>query len=121
MQTYSRYEQAVTDKDYDIMAGIFAEDAYLENRLGKSTGRDVARQRFFERFEEAPATKIVSCNHLIDVDGDTAKSSVDYLVLEVDPQSPSGLTLKQMGRYYDDWRKEGATWLICSRRGSEPS
>jgi hypothetical protein len=121
IETYSRFEQAVTDKDYDVMAGIFAEDAYLENRLGKSTGKAAARERFVDRFDKTPTTKIVAYNHLVKVNGDEARSSVDYIVIEVDPQSPSGLTLKQIGRYHDDWRREGREWVIYNRVVTEPS
>jgi hypothetical protein len=102
-----------------MMASIFAVDAKMENRLGKETGREAIEKKFRSRFDHAPATKIFSCNHLIDIRGDRARSTVDYLVLEVDDDSASGLAVRQMGRYFDDWRREDDTWLIQNRRATE--
>jgi ketosteroid isomerase-like protein len=121
LNAYSRYEQAVPDQDYDTMASIFTEDAEIVNRLGAGKGRADIRNRFESRFVDAPITKIFAGNPIVEVDGDSARSSVDYLVLEVDPGSPRGIQVAQMGRYYDKWRKEDGSWLIYDRRASEPS
>jgi hypothetical protein len=121
VKAYSRYEQAVPERRYDVMASIFAEDAHIENRLGTADGRATIEKRFEARFADAPITKIYAGNHLVEVQGGEARSSADYIVYEMDPASPVGFILKQMGRYHDSWRRENGTWLIYNRLATEPS
>jgi ketosteroid isomerase-like protein len=119
LQQYGRFEQAVSDKDFATMASVFTDDVRLENRLGTGKAGESTEQRFESRFADFAPTKIVYCNPLIEVDGDEAHSKVDSLVLEVDLDSQTGLLVTQMGRYYDDWRREDGVWLIYNRKHIE--
>jgi hypothetical protein len=115
LNTYSRYGQAVTDRRYDDWVATFTEDAEVTNRFGHSKGREALRAAIAKRFDDAPTTKIVWCNPVIEIDGSEAHATTDYLVFEVDPSSPTGLRFAQMGRYTDVLRKQGDRWLIHLR------
>jgi ketosteroid isomerase-like protein len=111
-RTIAEYSQRCDDGHFDRWAELFTEDARLEFGEQTTEGR-AAIKAYMERVQ-APAArgKHITGNTLIDVDGDTAAATTDYLFVR---PSAGGLELIATGRYYDRLVRDGSRWQFSQR------
>ena len=123
--TMARYTLAGDRLKEDAFVAVFTEDAVLESQFTapedtfRYVGRDEIRQwitRWKERPEGAEATHAASfvrhhlSTSLIELSPDGAATARTYWTAYTDIGPDHG------GIYLDEFRKEGAAWLIAHRR-----
>jgi nitroreductase len=103
----SRYGRAVDDRDFDALAALLADDVRFE--MGDVTE---SRRELLDYMQENlwPAGRHIVVNPAVTVDGDTAHADSDWIWL--DP----GFAIAGVGRYSDDFRREGGRWIFTVRR-----
>jgi len=92
------------------VAAPFAEDAVWTTDYGEAKGRDAIEQIFRSVVPvkgEGPQRKHYITNIIIKVDGDSANSVSDYLVVR---ESGKDLIPVMGGTYKDEWVRQDGTW-----------
>jgi hypothetical protein len=112
----ARYADAVSRRDFDALAAVFAPDAVWD-----VTGGTKLR---YEGAELVPGIRrIVEMSNflaqvhspaIIEIDGDNASSRVT--AFEVGEMQAYGLRFEQFGIYEDSLRKVDGRWLFTERR-----
>lgn len=126
LERYMRYND---DGAADRIAELFDDDAVFQVVGQLVVGREAIRD-FFRRGRDAdppawtepgqlltqPASLHLSANPVIDVDGDTATSELDFHVVRRDENGRAKSTL--VGRYRDRLRRrDDGSWVITARVG----
>ena len=105
----SRYCHAIDDRDFDALKGLLTEDIRFE--IGPDDvveGRTTLLASIQENLW--PPGRHLTVNHSVRVDGDTAHADSDWVWL-----NPK-LVPERIGRYSDDFRREGGQWRFAVRR-----
>jgi uncharacterized protein (TIGR02246 family) len=92
------------------VARLFAEDGVWTTDYGEAKGRDAIEQllrSIVPAKGEGPQRKHYITNTIIKVNGDSAESTSDYLVVR---ESGADLIPVMGGTYKDQWVRQGATW-----------
>jgi hypothetical protein len=118
LNTYSRYAQAMADRRFDVYAEQFTGDGCLVTKSGTFRGREEIQKFNAHKYEGDTTTRVMWCNPVIEIDGDVAHASTDYIVIGASPDGSSGLFIMGMGRYDDLLKKEAGQWLIHERHAS---
>jgi uncharacterized protein (TIGR02246 family) len=107
------YCQALDACRFAEVASLFAEDGIWTTDYGEAQGRAKIEQMLSSivpRKGEGPQRKHYITNIIIKVDGDSAKSVSDYLIIREDGKN---LIPVMGGTYKDQWiRREGKWWFI---------
>jgi hypothetical protein len=107
------YCQALDACRFTEVASLFAEDGIWTTDYGEAQGRAKIEQMLSSivpRKGEGPQRKHYITNIIIKVDGDSAKSVSDYLIIREDGKN---LIPVMGGTYKDQWiRREGKWWFI---------
>jgi 3-phenylpropionate/cinnamic acid dioxygenase small subunit len=108
-----RYATAQDTRDWELLASCFTDDARLDYDTSGVFGRDdfVAHSR--AGLARMKATQHSVTNHVIEVDGDRARST-SYVIAQHVRQDDVTFTLG--GTYHDDFVRSGNGWRIASRR-----
>jgi uncharacterized protein (TIGR02246 family) len=111
-RTLGEYSQRCDDGRFDEWADLFTEDARLV-LMGKVTeGRDAIRKYMMTVQPAGSRGKHVTSNSLVDVDGESATATTDYLFVR---PGVEGLAIVAAGRYHDRLVRDGATWRFSER------
>jgi hypothetical protein len=123
-----RYMRHNDDLAADKVAELFDEDARFQIMGQVHAGRDAIRAFFTREGSNAPAWTApgelfkqpgsvhISSNPVIDVDGDTATSELDFLVVRRGDDGRARPVL--VGRYRDRLRRQqDGRWVIVTRTG----
>jgi uncharacterized protein (TIGR02246 family) len=92
------------------VASLFTEDAVWTTDYGEAKGRDAIERMFRSVVPvkgEGPQRKHYITNIIIRVDGDSASSVSDYLIVR---ESGKDLIPVMGGTYKDDWVRQDGTW-----------
>lgn len=111
-RTIAEYSQWCDDGHFDQWAELFTEDARLV--FGQQTTDGRAAIKAYMEGVQPPAArgKHITGNTLIDVDGNTAAATTDYLFVR---PSAGGLELIAAGRYHDQLVRYGGRWQFSQR------
>ncbi len=109
-EVMARYCHALDACRFDAVAALFAEDGEWTTDYGAARGRaaiEAMLEGIVPRKGEGPQRKHYITNIIIEVDGDTARSVSDYLIIR---ESESGLIPVMGGTYRDRFAKSGGAW-----------
>lgn len=111
-RTLGTYCQRCDDGDFDALVDLFTEDARLAFEQQVAEGHDAIRT-LMEKVQPAEARgKHITSNSLVDIDGDTATATTDYLFVR---PGAGGLSVVASGRYYDSLVRQGERWRFSER------
>jgi 3-phenylpropionate/cinnamic acid dioxygenase small subunit len=108
-----RYATAQDSRDWELLGSCFTDDARLDYDTSGVFGRDdfVAHSR--AGLARMKATQHCVTNHVVEVDGDRARST-SYVIAQHVRQDDVTFTLG--GTYHDEFVRSGTGWRIASRR-----
>ena len=112
IQVHNRYCWAVDDGDADALAAVFTEDCVwrCEPPVGVFRGRDGVQEMGRIIHGGTGATVLhVTTNHVVDVDGDTARLRC---YLTVPNWGASQVGVSAVGRYDVAFVRQSGAWLI---------
>jgi ketosteroid isomerase-like protein len=111
-RTLSEYSRRCDDGRFEELADLFTEDARLMVLDRVIEGRDAVRGYLETVQADGSRGLHVTTNSLIDVDGDGATASTDYLFVR---PGPEGMAILAAGRYLDELVRDGARWRFRVR------
>jgi uncharacterized protein (TIGR02246 family) len=111
-RTLSEYSQSCDDGRFDDLAQLFTEDARFVVSGTAAEGRDSIRALLVRMLPDGSRGQHITSNSLVDVDGDTASATTDYLFVRPTAEGPA---LVAAGRYYDRLTRDGPTWRFTER------
>src|ERR1700722_20929671 len=113
----AEFIQLRDDKHFAEWVDLFTEDATFEYGSHHLVGRSAIRENV-EALLRDDKGKHLCVNSIIDVSGDTASVSSDFLkVNPIDDGSGShGYGVGTMGRYEDHFVRQGGEWKIAKRK-----
>jgi 3-phenylpropionate/cinnamic acid dioxygenase small subunit len=117
MDLFARYSQYVADHRHDDWASLFGDDGQMIGTDGVRGTGAAEMKRFIETMHDGWVVKQISSNHLVEVDGDEAKSTSDYVVFRM---VDGAWAISSVGRYVDELRKDSSGWRFY-RRHAIPS
>ncbi|MCO5091662.1 nuclear transport factor 2 family protein [Bosea sp. (in: a-proteobacteria)] len=109
-EAMAAYCHALDAGRFADVAGLFAEDGLWTTDYGEARGRaaiEAMLRSVVPLKGEGPQRKHYITNIIIKVDGDSARSVSDYLVVR---ESGPDLIPVMGGTYKDEWTREGGTW-----------
>jgi hypothetical protein len=110
IRVFSTYCRSIDDGRLDDVAALFAENGTLTlEAFGvRATGPKAIRAKFDEITDPSIKGTHASFNHLIDIDGDEAEATADFMLIELG-RLPRILTV---GRYQSRFLRVGTDWKI---------
>ena len=112
-----RYSHTIDSRDYEGWLACFAEDGAFEASRGRWAGqaqlREFTKEYESRRDRDYPGLRHHVNNVLIDVQGNTARSS-SYL--QVGITDDQGARFAWCGRYEDTFVKVGGAWRFKERK-----
>jgi ketosteroid isomerase-like protein len=113
----AEFIQLRDDKRFAEWVDLFTEDATFEYGSHHLVGRSAIRENV-QALLRNDKGKHLCVNSVIDVSGDTASVSSDFV--KVDPiddgAGATGYGIGTMGRYEDHFVRQGGGWKIARRR-----
>ena len=111
--TVIAYATAIDTRDWPMFEALFTPDAVWEYRAGdeRHTGPGRIADRVRPTVEHLDATQHLLTNHVVAIDGDTAKHTCYYLAQHL----RAGKRFLAAGRYDDELRRVNGRWLIAAR------
>jgi len=111
-RTLSEYSQRCDDGRYDEWSQLFTEDARFVVSGTEARGRPAIRDLMTRMLPPGQGGKHITSNTLVDIDGDTATSTTDYLFVR---PTGAGPTIVAAGRYHDQLARDGVDWKFRLR------
>lgn len=111
-RTLSEYSQHYDDGRFDEWAELFTVDARLVLAGTVTEGRDAIRKHMMPIQTAGGPCMHVTTNSLVDVDGDAATATTDYLFVR---PTKGGLAIIAAGRYHDSLVRDGMRWRFRER------
>jgi 3-phenylpropionate/cinnamic acid dioxygenase small subunit len=115
-QVLARFIQLRDDKYFEEWIQLFTEDGVFEYGSNVLVGRTIIRENV-EALLHEDRGKHLCLNSVIDLEGDSARVSSDFV--KVNPGEDSGsksYEIVVMGRYHDQFVRKNGAWKIASRR-----
>ena len=113
LELFARYSQYVADHRYEDWASLFGDDGQMIGTDGVRGTGAAEMKRFIEAMHDGWILKQISSNHLIEIVGDRANSTSDYVVFRM---VDGAWTIYAIGRYIDELRKGSSGWRIYRRQ-----
>ncbi len=114
------FARAMDERDWDAFAEITSDDVTANLGQGELAGRDTIVAFIRSFLDHCGPTQHLLGNVIIDVDGDTAKSSAYVRDMHIGSGNKSDLTFFTLGRYFDDWQKIDNDWRMVRRVKENP-
>jgi uncharacterized protein (TIGR02246 family) len=111
-RTLSEYSQRCDDGRFDEWSDLFTDDARFVLMGEVTEGRDAIRDYMMTVQAEGRRGMHVTTNSLIDVDGDGATATTDYLFVR---PTAEGLGVIAAGRYIDQLVRDDGRWRFQVR------
>jgi uncharacterized protein (TIGR02246 family) len=111
-RTLGEYSQHCDDGRFDEWADLFTSDARLVLAGTVTEGRDAIKEYMTTVQAAGRRGMHVTTNSLVDVDGDTATATTDYLFVR---PTTEGLAIIAAGRYYDTLVRDRMRWRFQER------
>lgn len=118
---FNRYVRALNLSEWDLLDGLFADDADLDYSAtgGNRCSGVTIREWLSEAFSAFAAVQVIVTNILCDFadDGQSAQVYAAYQDVLVMPGTDGGTTTMFVGGWYDDtWQRTDVGWQIVQRR-----
>ncbi len=111
-RTLSEYSQRCDDGRFDEWADLFTEDARFILSGQVTEGRDSIRVLMTAMMPAERRGQHVTSNSLVDIDGDSATATTDYLFVRPTADGPS---IVAAGRYHDRLTRDERRWRFRER------
>jgi uncharacterized protein (TIGR02246 family) len=111
-RTLGEYSQHCDDGRFDEWADLFTADARFVLAGTVTEGRDAIKEYMMTVQAAGRRGMHVTTNSLVDVDGDTATATTDYLFVR---PTPDGLAIIAAGRYHDRLVRDETRWRFRER------
>jgi uncharacterized protein (TIGR02246 family) len=111
-RTLGEYSQHCDDGRFDEWAELFTADARLVVAGSVTQGRDAIKEYMMTVQAAGRRGMHVTTNSLVDIDGDTATTTTDYLFVR---PTTDGLAIIAAGRYHDHLVRDEARWRFRER------
>ena len=111
-RTLGAYCQHYDDGRFDEWADLFTDAAAFEFPGRRARGREAIRSLMETVHAAGPGGKHMTANTLVDVDGDSASATTDYLFVQ--PEG-GGLAIVAAGRYHDRLVRSDGRWRFAER------
>ncbi len=111
-RTLSEYSQRCDDGRFEEWADLFTDDARFVVSGQVTEGRESIRKLMVAMMPPERRGQHVTSNSLIDIDGDSATASTDYLFVRPAAEGP---TIVAAGRYHDQLSRQGGRWRFRER------
>jgi 3-phenylpropionate/cinnamic acid dioxygenase small subunit len=112
----ARFVQLRDDKRFDEWVQCFHDDGVFDYVSHHLVGRDAIRDNVAQLLA-ADRGKHLCVNSIIEVDGDAAEVSSDFVKLDPLPgTTPQRYEIAVTGRYEDRFERRDGEWRIASRR-----
>jgi uncharacterized protein (TIGR02246 family) len=111
-RTLSEYSQQCDDGRFAEWSELFTEDARFIVSGQVTQGRDSIRTLMTAMMPAERRGQHVTSNSLIDVDGDSATATTDYLFVR---RTADGPAIVATGRYHDRLGRDGGRWRFRER------
>jgi uncharacterized protein (TIGR02246 family) len=111
-RTIAEYSQLCDDARFGEWAELFTEDGRFVVDGQATVGRNAIRKQMIMMLPPASRGKHITSNTLVDVDGDSATSSTDYLFVRPTAEGP---TIVAAGRYNDLLVRDQVRWRFRER------
>jgi uncharacterized protein (TIGR02246 family) len=111
--TLSAYCQLLDDGHFESWSDLFTEDARLSFPGRDAEGRDAIRALMEQVQPDGARGKHMTSNTTLQVNGDTATSATDYLMVRAGAE---GVGIVSAGRYHDTLVREDGKWRFRERR-----
>ena len=113
-RTLALYCQLCDDGRFEEWGELYTDDATF-TVMGRTHRGRAAVRAFIEKGQPPERRgKHVCANPLIDVDGDEATATTDYVFVASSPEG--GFTILSAGRYHDRLVRVGDGWRFAERR-----
>lgn len=110
LRTIAEYCHAIDERSGAGLGDLFTEHGELDFMGQRFKGR----QAIVERLAHAGGGLVhVPYNPVLDITGDTAKGTVDHLLLRRVENAPTEVFV--VGRWVDEYLRDGDRWRIASR------
>jgi hypothetical protein len=112
-----RYFQYGDDNDWKTWSTLLTDDFVLDVNGAVVRGREANFQSHVDLHgPQVPHGRHLAANFVIEVDGDNATASFDWIwVASIGVPSSMHLSVLEMGRSVDTFRKVEGVWLMSSR------
>ncbi len=111
--TLSAYSKLLDDGHFEPWSDLFTEDARLSFPGRDAEGRDAIRVLMEKVQPDGARGKHMTANSTVEVDGDTATGTTDYLFVRAGAE---GIDIVSAGRYHDTLVRENGKWRFRERR-----
>jgi uncharacterized protein (TIGR02246 family) len=111
-RTLSEYSQRCDDGRFDEWSELFTEDARFVLSGQVTEGRNSIRTLMTAMMPDGRRGQHVTSNSLVEIDGDSATATTDYLFVR---QTADGPTIVAAGRYHDRLARDGRRWRFRER------
>jgi SnoaL-like domain len=109
------FARAMDERNWPLFADFTTEDMTASLGSGELQGRDTIVTFMRSFLDDCGPTQHLLGNVIIDVDGDTAKSSAYVSDMHIGGGDKSGLTFRTLGCYDDDWVNIDGSWRMTRR------
>jgi SnoaL-like domain len=110
------YLQSGDDNEWQTWATLFTEDFTLDINGHVVQGREANRKAIEIHRRQVPHARHLSANFVLDIDGDSATASYDWIwVAGGGIPSSLHLSVLDMGRSVDTFRRVRGRWLVTAR------
>lgn len=110
-----RVARAMDERDWGALDPIVRADATADLGLGQVNGREAIVGVMRSFLDDCGPTQHLLGNVMIEVDGDSARSSCYVSDMHKGTGDKAALTFSTLGEYHDRWQREGGTWRMTHR------
>ena len=113
--TLVAYATAIDTKDWALFRTLFIADCEFKVFSRRFRGLDELTEHMRVLHEPLDGSLHHLGNFVIEVDGDSARATTYLDALLVQRDHPEGPTVRIVGSYEDDLRRESGRWLVRQR------
>lgn len=114
------FARAMDERDWVAFEEFTCADMSANLGQGEVSGRDAIIAFIASFLDNCGVTQHLLGNVIIDVNGDTAKSSAYVSDMHLGLGAKSDMTFFTLGRYYDEWKKVDDVWRMVRRVKENP-
>jgi 3-phenylpropionate/cinnamic acid dioxygenase small subunit len=111
----ARFIQLRDDKQFEEWVQLFTEDGTFRYGTNVLVGRERIRENV-EALLRDDRGKHLCLNSIIDVSGDAAQATSDFVKINPRDDEPTSFEVVVMGRYHDEFVRREGDWKIASRQ-----
>ncbi|MEH6582840.1 MAG: nuclear transport factor 2 family protein [Halioglobus sp.] len=109
------FARAMDDRDWKAIDELAIDDLTASFGMGEIQGRSQVVAFIQSFLDNCGPTQHLLGNVIIDVSGNTARSTAYVSDMHVGQGDKSELTFRTLGRYSDQWVKVDGAWLMSHR------